>query len=253
MRNGFSFSLSVLAAALLSATANAATVIEMESGPARIKSVMTVENGKARLQSELANYSLIDPGAGQYLYVSQERKQVVKMSDSPPVDLDRRVSVPTSNKTKLVRKGAGPKIAGYSTQLYQLFTNGALCLNTYLSREAMMRGQLKEFHSAFYRMQKKQKQDAQAAGAEISPCDDAQEVLMARYPELGLAMRTVDPNGQVRQEVVSIKTDVVVDNNYFQAPLGFKQLTHEAFLRQMEGTVNIPLQPAPAVNKGGNN
>jgi hypothetical protein len=133
-----------------------------------------------------------------------------------------------------VRKGPGPKIAGYPTEQYQLFADGALCVTTYLSRPAMERGQLKEFHNAFYRMQMKQKQTAKAAGAESSSCGDAEQLLMASYPERGLAMRTLFPDGQVRQEITNIKTGVKVADGFFDPPLGLKQITHEEFLRKME-------------------
>lgn len=250
MRNGFPLPLCILAAALISTTAGAATVIESESGAARIKSRMTVENAKARMQSEPVNYILIEPSAGQYLYVVEEKRQVVNMNAVPPADPNRSVVMSLSPKVKLVHKGKGPKIAGYATQRYQLYANGELCVTTYLSRDAMTRGQLKEFHADFYKMQVKQKQDLRTAGVRYAPCDDAQETLSARYPELGLAMRTVDADGQLRQEVVSVKTGVLVSSGFFQQPQGYRQLTHDEFIREMEGG-GTPQEPAAAESKGG--
>lgn len=240
--------LAALFAAPLGMHAQAATVIASEAGPAHVKSLMTIDSGKARMQTEPENYILIDAAAGQYLYVAQESEQIVNMTSAPPMSSGRSKYVPSPVPAKLVNKGAGPKIAGYATQHYQLFANGVLCLNTYLSRAAMARGRLQEFLAGFSRLQIKQKQDYRAAGTQYPPCEDAQETLMARYPQLGLAMRTVGADGQLMQEVVSIKTGVTVSNNFFAPPPGFKHLTHEEFLRQMEGLDNA--QP-PAAAQGG--
>lgn len=237
MRNQIPLPLCTLAAALLCATAHAATVIEVQSGP-DVKSVMTIEHGMARLQSEFNNYSLINPAAGQYLYVAKSSKQVVKMVDFSPSELAQKPPTPPSS-AKLVHKGPGPEIAGYPTQHYQLFAGDALCQDTYLSREAMERGQLQEFHAAFYRMQMKQKRDNEAAGTTMSACDDAEQLPMARYAELGLAMRTAYPNGQIRQEVTSVKTGVAVVTGFFQPPAGLKQTSYEEYLRAMERPQNL--------------
>ncbi len=251
MRNRMHLALGALAATLFGAATHAATIIESEAGPARFKSLMTVENGKAKMQSDPVNYILIDPSGGQFLYILQEKKQIVDMNAALPADPGRSTATAAPSKVKLVRKGAGPKIAGFPTRRYQLFANGALCLNTYLSPEAMARSGLKEFHADFARMQARQKQAGRAAGMQYTPCEDAQDVLAARYPELGLAMRTVDAAGQLRQEIVNIETGAPVAASLYLLPQGFSRVTHEEFLRQMEGGGNAA-QEAPAVmNKGG--
>lgn len=262
MRKVFRLPLSVLATALTFNAAHAATIIRMEAGPQRMPSLMTVENGKARMQSEQDNYILIDPSAGEYLYIMRPEQQIVQMNSAPPKDAGHAAKVTRPPTIKLVHKGAGPKIAGFATQRYQLFANGKLCLNTYLSREALERGQLKDFLDGFFRLQARQKQEYRAGGAQYPACDDAQETLMGRYPELGLAMRTVDPNGQLRQEVVDIQTGVIVKPEAFQPPQGFKKLTNEEFLRLMEGgnpgqapageQAERNVAPAPAAIKSGN-
>lgn len=253
MRNATRLSLGVLGAAWMINAAPAATVIRMESGPAGARSLMTVENGKARMQSEPQNYILIDPSTGQYLYILPDARQTVKMNSAPPAEAGPQAKAAKPAAVKLVRKGAGPRIAGFATQRYQLFANGQLCLNTYLSRDALQRGDLKDFLAGFYRMHAKQKQEYRAVGTQYAPCDDAQETLMGRYAELGLAMRTVDANGMLRQEVVSMETGIKVNDNVFQAPEGFKQLTHEEFLRMLEGGgVGGQQEPAPAAGKASN-
>jgi hypothetical protein len=221
--------------ATLSTGAQAATVIESAAGPNRVPSLLTVQDGKAKLQSDPANYLLIDPAAGQFLYVVTEKKQVVDMNSLAPSGPPRAATMTLPPKIKLTHKGKGPKIAGYATQHYQLFANGALCLNTYLSPEAMKHGALQDFHDGFARMQTTQKQAQRTTGMRFSPCEDAQDTLAARYGELGLPMRTLDVNGTLRQEVVNIETGVTVAGNLYQLPEGYSRITHETFLRQMEG------------------
>ena len=191
MRKIFRLPLGLLATALTINAAHAATIIRMEAGPQRMPSLMTVENDKARMQSEQDNYILIDPSAGQYLYIMRSEQQIVHMNSAAPADAGRVAKIAPLPAVKLVHKGAGPKIAGFATQRYQLYANGKLCLNTYLSREAMERGQLKNFLDGFYRLQARQKQEYRAAGVQYPPCDDAQETLMGRYPELGLDRKSV--------------------------------------------------------------
>lgn len=258
MRNATRLSLGVLGAFLAINSAHAATIIRMEAGQQRLPSLMTVENGKARMQSEPDNYILIDASAGQYLYVMRAEQQVVQMNSAPPADAQPSGKTSALPAVKLVHKGAGPKIAGFATQRYQLFANGKLCLNTYLSRDAMVRGDLKDFLDGFYRLQAKQKQEYRAIGTRYEPCDDAQETLMGRYPELGLAMRTIDATGQLRQEIVEMQLGVAVKPEAFQVPQGFKQVTHEELLRAMEGgnpgqsPSGEKAEPVSAANKGNN-
>jgi hypothetical protein len=236
--------LCAFAAILFASGAHAATVIESVAGPARVPSLMTVENGKAKLQTDPANYLLIDPSGGQFLYIIPQKKQIVDMNAAPPADAARAPKMSAMPaKVKLVRNGPGPKIAGYSTEGYQLFANGMLCLSTFLSPEAMKRGELTDFQAGFARMQTKQKEANRAAGMRFGPCEDAQDTLMTRYPELGLPMRTMDPNGGLLQEVVRIETGAKVADNLYQLPEGFGRITHEQFLRQMEGTAGTQQAP----------
>ncbi|TCS35141.1 hypothetical protein EDC30_11156 [Paucimonas lemoignei] len=251
MRIAIHLSFGVLGAALLMNAATAATVIRMEAGPNGARSLMTVEKGKARMQSEPQNYILIDPSADQYLYILPEARQTVTMNSKPPIEAAQPVKAAKPATVKLVNKGTGPKIAGFATQRYQLFANGKLCLNTYLSREALQRGELKDFLAGFHQLHAKQKQQYRAIGTQYAPCDDAQETLMGRYAELGLAMRTVDADGSLRQEVVSMETGIKVNDDTFQVPEGFKQLTHEEFLRQLEGGTGGKQEPTPAADKPG--
>lgn len=249
MRNAYLLLPGALCAVLVTAAAQAATVIETHAGPERARSVMTVDKGKARIQSEPGNYILIDPASGQYLYILPASREIVKMNSAPPVEPGGKKNRPPV-AGKLVHKGAGPRIAGFPTQRYQLFAKGELCVNAYLSREAMQRGQLKEFLAGFHQLQAKQKQEYRAVGTQYAPCDDAQETLMGRYPELGLAMRTVGADGQLLQEVTRMQTGVVVTDSFLQAPEGFKQLTHDEFIRKMEagdGGQEVP----PAKEPGG--
>jgi hypothetical protein len=222
-----------LATVLFGAGVHAATIIETVSGPNRVPALMTVENGKSKMQMDLMNYMLIDPGADQYLFVVQDKKLIVDMNAAPPPDPQVKQSLPA--RVTLSARGAGPKIAGFPTRLHQLYANGSLCLSTYLSREAMARTQLKEFHANFANMQGKYRQAMRKAGMQYAPCDDAQAVLAGRYAELGLAMRTVDPGGQLLQEVVKIETGAPVASNLYDLPAGFARVTHEEFLRRMEG------------------
>lgn len=248
MQNRIPLALCALAAALSMTTAHAATVIESVSGPDRTPSLLTVENGKGKQQTDPVNYMLIEPGANRFLYITPPNKQIVDLNAAPPANPKPAWAAAVSRPTKvrLAHKGAGPKVAGYPTQRYQLYANGALCLTTYLSRDAMVRGGLQDFHADFARMSARQKQMQRKGGMEFGPCEDAQDTLATRYPELGLPMRTVDAGGQLRQEVKEIEIGRKVADNLFELPQGFSTITHEEFLRQMEGAGNSPQAPEKA-------
>lgn len=227
--------LTVALLAALTASAQAATVIETrEGGEDEGLSTMTVEGGKARMQSEPNNYVLVDTDKGSYLYVDLAAKLLVDMGTppAPPADAPKPPK-PKPVQAELVHKGRGPIIAGFPTDHYQLMAEGRICSDTFLSKAALNEAGMKTFLEGFQKLYAKQKAGYRELGTEYAPCDDAQDVAMARYTTLGMAMRTVDVDGFLRQEIVSIRKTKLAPG-FFDVPKGFKEITLEQYLRGNE-------------------
>lgn len=226
--------LAALAVCLVSNASLGAAVIEMREADGSV-STMTVEGLKARQQVGEQQYIIMDMAAEKFWSVDQTARHIIDMSAAPEAEVSANAPVQArpQAQAELVRQGKGPLIAGFPTEHYQIVTpSGRICSDTYLSLPALRAAGMSDFMRAFSAFNLKQKAQYQAAGADYEPCEDAHGTAMARYPELGMPLRTVDTDGFLRQEVVRIQAEAPLPKRHFDLPEGFKTLTLEQFLRQ---------------------
>lgn len=217
---------------IFAAPVQSASVIETREGEAPEPSVMTVEGHLARMQNSPRQYVLVDTRKRSFLSVDLAAKHIIDMADMPQKPADVTVQKQQPVRAALSRVGRGPLIAGFPTEHYQLLAAGKICSNTYLSKKALQAAGMQEFMRGFAAFSAQQKAAYRDLGADFDPCEDAEQVAMERYPELGMPLKTVDVDGFLRQEVVRIRTGVTPPERFFEAPAGLKTLTLEQFLRQ---------------------
>ena len=130
---------------LLALPATAGTLITATSADGASRQIM-IEGDKARInEPDSGNYGLVDLQTGMLYSVDVGRKVIMEFnpdmmgSDDSPLPAD----------VQLKAVGAGPEIAGYATEVYQLSAGGQLCATHYLSKDALKEKDLQRFVEAF--------------------------------------------------------------------------------------------------------
>ncbi len=204
----------------------AATVVERrDTRGEKQKIVMTKQ--QARIETPDPDfYTLIDLEKGKTYMVNAKEKQMVEMDivgtpPKPPQDMP--LPKPREIKTELVKKGNGPKIAGYATVNYQVTVDGKVCSENYFSKEAVEVPYVKAFLDAMYQMSHSRKMK----GMPVHPCQQAHDELEAESMKLGVPMKSTiqrsrNKGEKVRYEIIRIQPDVKVPDDIFNLPQGYE-------------------------------
>lgn len=227
MKKQLSASILVIFALIQNAPAMAATVIETRESQDGDITTMTVEGTKARLQSGPETYLLVDLEKKKFLSVDLQSQQIIDLSILPQPDpaLQPSQATDTPVKSSFIHRGAGPMVAGYQTEHYQIMANGHICADTYLAKDTLQTAGIQSFLEGFRSLYLAQKAAHHATGADYDPCEEAQDAAWSYYPERGLPMKTVAVDGNLRQEVVSLRANVHTDEGFFDLPAGLSTKT----------------------------
>jgi hypothetical protein len=124
----------------------------------------------------------------------------------------------------------------YPTQHYQVVANGVICSDEYFSKAARQVVGLDDFIKvlATLSQDRKQKMGTMPLPVTRDPCMQAQDKLEQELSELGVPMRSVDKNGRVVTEIVSIETEVPVEAGKFELPKDYPVLTEKQVIQAME-------------------
>lgn len=214
----------------------AATVVERRDTRGEKQKVIIDEQQARIISPDPDYYMLINLKEKQAYQVDVKEKRMIKMNiigkppqlppDMPPPPRARQV------QAELVKKGEGPKIAGYSTINYQVKANGKVCSENYFSSAATEIAHLKEFLDAMYHMSNSRK----IKGMPVHPCQQAHDEQEAESMKLGIPMKSVIKGGRqgdkVRYEITHIETDVKVSPETFTLPQGYEVVTEEEMMEQ---------------------
>lgn len=141
---------------------------------------------------------------------------------------------------KLVRKGAGPAIAGYPTDHYVVTANGKRCGEEFLSNKAM--DDLKATAVASERFWQFGEESASGmGGARSDPCDLAGSQLGRSYRSSGIPLRVLGADGSLDMEVTRIVKNAAPPPGGFALPSGYAvidmQQQMQDAMRQMQQMV----------------
>ena len=184
------------------APALAATLIEGRDEGGESHRIM-IEGDWARLEygeGEPAEYLLLNLKNHQAYAVDRDQRQVVEMNDPP--GQAHPGEHPAQKSVSFKKKGAGPKLAGYATERYELSAGGERCGEHFVAPQTLQSADLKRFIDAMLAFSQ-----GQAAGDEDplrEACTAAEDVADAQYRELGLPLRVTDGEGKVVHEIEKI-------------------------------------------------
>lgn len=231
----------------LSASVPAATVLESKNPMGQTQKMM-LDGKRARMEGGApGSYMLMLLDKEKMYAVNEGQKQIMDMSKpaEPPTgppgmpEMQGMPGMPGMPKqgearkvdAKLVKKGAGPEIAGYPTTHYQVTANGNVCSNEYISAKVLELPDVKNFVEASQKM-KSQEKKGPIPFMRMDPCMQASMELADEMEGLGMSMRSVGKDGKARHEVASIKTGVDVPAGTFDLPEGYNMTTPQEMMQK---------------------
>jgi hypothetical protein len=254
--------LALLIGSMFVTTAQAAVVIETTTsnpqGTQKQKVIIDDKNARIEANADAQQFMLVSFSDKKSYMINIKQKQALDMTPpaAPPADFLKHLqqqqpqNIPDA-KVELVKKGDGPEIAGYPTAHYQIIANGNVCSNEFIADKALQNSQIKAFADYMQSMKDERKK---AMGNFMpkspDPCIQASEKLGDQVMKLGLSMRSTDHENNVRQEVLSIKTDEIVDASQFKLPEGFEIMTPQQMLQKAMQQGMQGMQPHAGMESG---
>ncbi len=234
-----------LSAALLCSQAWAATVIEQKGSALAPKQANAAQPQTSKILLD-ATHARMDAGQpGQYmlmdfthhkiLMVNSTKKQAVDISAMPkmPAMPNAQQPAPKQVQAELTKVGAGPQIAGYATEQYQVKADGNVCSNEFISADAMKVAHITEFMQSMHKIAEDRRQAmANMPFFQQDPCAKAAEQMAGEVLKVGMLMRSEEATGQLRQEVISIQADVPTTAESFTVPAEYETLTPQQMMQR---------------------
>ncbi len=240
-----------LGSTLLCSQIFAATLIEQRgammgsqnSSKSSQTSHILIDAHHARMEaSQSGQYMLMDFTNSKMVMINSAQKQAVDMSAMPKMPtLPKAPKMPENTsqpvKATLEKVGKGPDIAGHATEHYQIKADGQVCSNEFISAPAMQVENMSSFMQSMHKMAQERRQAmSRMPFMKQDPCAKATEEMAGEILKHGMLMRSQDEKGQLRHEIVSIKTGVATQADTFSVPAGFETLTPQQMMqRAMQG------------------
>ncbi len=226
------------------------TVIEAQNAQGQTQRIY-ISDDYARMevieeQKTSPSYRLIDLKAHKVYIVNPTEKRYIDPSLTrfnpqpqqarPNTMYQRQPQQPLPPiRAELVKiEGDTIEIAGYPTVHYQVKVNGETCSDEYFSQSAAAIVAIAQFDKT---MQVVKKQRDTQKSPHQHPCIQAYQQLDAQMQALGMRMKSVyatgEMKGKIRSEVVSIKTDEKVADDFYSLE-GFAPLTMQEMQQMMQ-------------------
>ena len=218
--------------------AAAGTIVKIQSNDEL--STMMTDGSIARLEVSSSEYVVIDYQSRKLSMINLQQKQVMEMN----MDAVAGGSASSAPRVRdnLRQSGAGPAIAGYSTNKYSYSVNGRSCGDIYASKDAYQVEGMKELLKAMRTMIAQQRAMLGGLAGMLDDCTLADMQMVERVENIGIPMRTVK-NGRVESEVRSIETDVSIPADSFAIPASYKKVSVGQQLQQATQAMQQPSPP----------
>ena len=175
-------------------------------------STISSNGHKVRINgAQMSGYVLVDSVSGEFFMVDPERKEIIRAT---PVEIeaDERLSV------SLRPRGAGDKIAGYSTGRFDLISDGIQCGRVNGSSELVTNRDLQHMFKAMQGMHKMMRSLMAGMAGLLTECQRATSRLSDLVDTAGFVMRVVDDKGKLLFEVLSVDTSIKLADDYYAMP-----------------------------------
>ncbi|MEN9461972.1 MAG: hypothetical protein RIS84_1992 [Pseudomonadota bacterium] len=217
----------------------AATQIEHRDGMGTVQKVLIDQNNARMETPDSSRYSLFQMKEKKMFAVDTKEKRIVEISLNPPkpanTTAQNTLNTSPPVQAQLLKQGASNEIAGYATLHYQILANSKVCSDDYFSEAAAKLENIQPFIDAMYAMSSaRRKTMANMPFIPKDPCMMIGDSLESEYTKLGLPMKSINKDGKLQHEVVSIKTGVNVAPDYFNLPAGFQMMSEAEAMKNMQ-------------------
>lgn len=223
----FSYTSFALADTLIKIKTDEGTVTEVMSNGTITRIDMAPEPG----------FMLINHKSHDIHMVLPEEKTIMNLSgDSSKGKTSSNVDI------KLKAIGNGPKIVGYSTKKYRLLADGQDCGIIYGSKEAAKNADISNIYNAVNEIMDSQTQMMGGMTEMMSPCERAEMNISDQTKITGFPLKTLDENGALTSEILSINTKAKFPANTYTLPSGYKMTSMAEEMRNMQQSMQKSMQ-----------
>jgi hypothetical protein len=197
-----------------------------------------IKGNMARTETSRPDYyMLMNLDNNDMFSVNSAAQQIIDMSKSKQRPPPKMVTTTTVKPVTLVKTQVSKKVAGYDTVQYKLMIEDKVCGFEYVSAKAQKLKEVNAFVKASQVIQRKRMRAlASMPFIQQDPCTLASAQASEQVAKLGLALRSEDAKGNLRREVVSIKTDLNLSDDKFALPEAYESLTPiEMMQRNLKG------------------
>lgn len=182
------------------------------------------ESGPQEILVDLKNRKIYGINHSSKLLIDMSSYSIPNMPHPPAAQV----------KIALTSQGHGPTIAGFKTEKYLVSANGAACFTSFMSKDVLKHRQLGTLYDVMASM-------PQPGSFSDNPCESAEEQIDKLPKEkYGISLKTLDKTGGTIFEVKQIKDGVNPPSNYLQKPAGYKTMSMEEWMQQMQGQMQMP-------------
>lgn len=198
----------------------------------QIHSKVSIEPTRARIDTgSTEGYMLMDLASGKSYSVNHLEGVVV--DHASPVATSEHITTAIKDrmmpKVALVEQGVGPDVSGYPTMHYRVMINDTIhCSDEYLSPKLLDNVEIKNFVAAMARGSDGSEAIIMASlFGEQHMCEAAADIIDDQYPEKGIPLRSLDPQGMVMHEITRISTNVTFKQEEMTIPNSYRLLSRE--------------------------
>lgn len=220
----------LLVAVQAAAIAETATKVTLKDDEGRSETILIGESMARMGTGEAGEYMLIELNGPHIYHVDEERRSIFEMSRNAVP----KTAPAVATASRLVKQGAGPEIAGYATDHYRLSVAQTHCGDIFVSRAAFEVSGIEPVYRATLEMAQQAKAMTAGFGAMggADVCESADDLLMEDLEKYGMLMRSLDRNGGLETEVVTISEGVTVAPGSFDLPEGFERTDMNRQMRE---------------------
>jgi len=211
-----------------------------------IASTISSNGKKVRINdAQMPGYVLVDSASGEFFMVDPKRKEIIR---ARPVEIavdeeDERLSI------SLMPRGAGDRIAGYSTGRFDLISNGIQCGRVNGSSELVKNRDLRNMFKAMQGMHKMMRSLMAGMAGLLTECERATSRLADLVDTAGFVMRVVDDQGKLLFEVLLVNTNATLAAGYYDLPEGMTVVDMNDKVEQAMHKGQELIQQVPDMNQ----
>jgi len=225
---------------------HADTILKIKNEDSSVTEIMSNGEKTRFSMAPEPGYVLISHTDHDMFIIVPEEKSIMKMN----------MGMPTGNKPELVNIqiksiGSGPKVAGYQTKKYTIKADGQDCGIVFGSKKALQNSDISKMFNDINQMMENQYQMMGGAMDMMDACERAEMNIAAQIETIGLPLRTLDKNGVLTSDVLSIETHATLPATTYELPSNYAMTSMAEEMKSMQEKMPDMEKMMESMNKSG--